>query len=161
MSSLLFSDGETRWTVDGLSFEDFIRQNGIDDCNFIKMDIEGGEYSVIPTMTEYLKKHHPTVCLSLHPRFAVPGGKGLLRKFKTATMRFQKTSAIIRNVGFYRHFYNPSGWAPHPSRGSFWERILRRLDRATLKPVVLLMAYLYGIFGEERTALVMTDVKWH
>src|SRR6185437_4254023 len=61
VSSLLFGDRKTHWTVQGMTFEDFVRQNDIVDCNFIKIDIEGGEYALLPTMLDYLRTHRPTV----------------------------------------------------------------------------------------------------
>jgi FkbM family methyltransferase len=69
MSSLLFADSKTSWVVDGITFDDFIKNNNITDCNFIKMDIEGGEAFVLPTMENYLKIHKPVLYLSIHPCF--------------------------------------------------------------------------------------------
>ena len=68
-SSLLISDSKTKWTVDGISFEEFIELNKINDCNFIKMDIEGGEEIILPTMKNYLMREKPTLYLSIHPLF--------------------------------------------------------------------------------------------
>lgn len=68
-SSLLFADSKTSWIVDGITFNEFIKENTIHDCNFIKMDIEGGEAIVLPTMKEYLEKNKPVLYLSMHPPF--------------------------------------------------------------------------------------------
>jgi FkbM family methyltransferase len=46
--------------------ETFFKENNINDCNFIKMDIEGGEYNVIPTIKNLLKNKKITLYLSLH-----------------------------------------------------------------------------------------------
>lgn len=69
ISSLRFGDLKTSWVVEGITFDDFIRENTITDCNFIKMDIEGGEAIVLPTMKEYLIKNKPVLHLSMHPLF--------------------------------------------------------------------------------------------
>ena len=53
--------------MEGISFDQFIIDNSIDDCNFIKMDIEGGEFTVLPTMQNFLHKEKPTIHLSLNP----------------------------------------------------------------------------------------------
>ena len=45
-----------------------IEKHQIKDCNFIKMDIEGGEVTVIPNIKNYLKRNKPTLYLSLHPK---------------------------------------------------------------------------------------------
>jgi FkbM family methyltransferase len=50
MSSLLFAGGKTSWTVDGVSFQEWIAASGITDCNFAKIDIDGAGYSLLPTM---------------------------------------------------------------------------------------------------------------
>src|SRR6185312_4907037 len=63
VSSLLFGNRRTHWTVQALSFEDFLRRYQIGDCSFIKMDIEGGEYALLPSMRGYLRAHRPTVHL--------------------------------------------------------------------------------------------------
>lgn len=69
ISSLRFGNSETAWVVDGITFDDFIRENNIGDCNFIKMDIEGAETIVLPTMKEYLLHNKPVLYLSMHPAF--------------------------------------------------------------------------------------------
>ena len=44
-SSLQFAESKTSWIVDGITFDSFIKNNNITDCNFIKIDIEGGAYT--------------------------------------------------------------------------------------------------------------------
>lgn len=69
LSSLLFADSKTSWIVDGITFDEFINGNKIKDCNFIKIDIEGGEAIVLPSMKNYLKRNKPVLYLSMHPPF--------------------------------------------------------------------------------------------
>ncbi len=69
MSSLLFADSKTSWVVEGITFSEFIKENNIIDCNFIKMDIEGGEVLVLPTMKQFLEEVKPILYLSMHPHF--------------------------------------------------------------------------------------------
>ena len=69
MSSILFKDSKTSWVVEGITFEDFIIKNNIKDCNFIKMDIEGGEAIILPSMKNYLEINKPILFLSIHPCF--------------------------------------------------------------------------------------------
>jgi|GEM_PF-709376 len=53
--------------VHGLDLESFLALNGIDDCNFIKMDIEGGEYTLIPGLWRRLPQLGlPTLYVSFH-----------------------------------------------------------------------------------------------
>jgi FkbM family methyltransferase len=67
MSSIVFEKSSTSCKVEGITFHQFILDNSIKDCNFIKIDIEGGEFTVLPTMQEFLEKEKPTIHLSLHP----------------------------------------------------------------------------------------------
>ena len=55
--------------INSITFQQFILENSINDCNFIKFDIEGAEYLVLPDMLEFLKKEKPTIYLSTHPTF--------------------------------------------------------------------------------------------
>ncbi len=66
LSSTVFEKSPTSWEVKGITFYQFILENSINDCNFVKMDIEGGEFTVLPTMKEFLEKEKPTIHLSLH-----------------------------------------------------------------------------------------------
>jgi FkbM family methyltransferase len=67
LSSTIFEKSPTSWKVKGITFHQFILDNSIKDCNFVKIDIEGGEFMVLPTMQEFLEKEKPTIHLSLHP----------------------------------------------------------------------------------------------
>lgn len=44
------------------------------DTDFLKMDIEGGEYAAIPAMRDFLSAKRPVVLLSLHPRMLAKAG---------------------------------------------------------------------------------------
>jgi FkbM family methyltransferase len=105
-SSLLFGAKKTHWTVDGFSFDDYIERQGVGSCNFIKMDIEGGEYQVLPGMAAYLRANRPTLLLSLHPCYLK------LRPFGwpgRVVARIAATLKIIRLIRFYRYIYDHRG----------------------------------------------------
>ena len=106
VSSQLFGDRRTHWTVPGLSFEDFVRQNAITDCNFIKIDIEGGEYQLLPTMSNYLRAHRPTLHLSLHPCHLGKRGIGWIGKIIARVASTLRIRPILR---LYRHLYDNRG----------------------------------------------------
>ena len=67
ISSMMFKKSSSSKEVKGITFEEFVLENSIEDCNFIKMDIEGAEFTVLPTMKKFLEKEKPTIHLSLHP----------------------------------------------------------------------------------------------
>jgi FkbM family methyltransferase len=53
--------------VDGVPLEDFMANQAITGCSLIKMDIEGGEYSLIPGRWRRLAAHAmPTLLVSFH-----------------------------------------------------------------------------------------------
>jgi FkbM family methyltransferase len=114
-SSLLFTAGKTVWTVKALTFADFIRQNDIRDCNFVKMDIEGGEFIVLPGMLEYLRQNRPTLLLSLHPCFIYPHffedrpGINLAWRAARVFVSFLITINVLRRLRFYRFLYDDNG----------------------------------------------------
>jgi len=48
-------DTGNSYSVQGKTFTTFLKENNIDHADLIKMDIEGGEFSVIPAMADGLK----------------------------------------------------------------------------------------------------------
>jgi FkbM family methyltransferase len=51
----------------GITLEDFMATNTITGCRLIKMDVEGGEYEVIPGRWRRLAAHGmPSLCVSFH-----------------------------------------------------------------------------------------------
>jgi FkbM family methyltransferase len=110
MSSLLFSDCKKARTVPSLTFDDLIRRNEVTKCWFNRMDIEGGEYEMLPTILTYLRKHRPKLYLSLHPDNLIPTeGNGTFVKCCRGIISFVTTLRKLGNIRFYRHFYDCHG----------------------------------------------------
>ena len=66
-SSLLPAPGAAGGAlVPCMRWPDWLAFTGADRPDFIKMDIEGGEFEVIPSMAEYLQRERPALYLSLH-----------------------------------------------------------------------------------------------
>jgi FkbM family methyltransferase len=160
MSSLLFSGAKTSWMVDGMNFQEWTEQNEIGDCNFIKIDIEGGEYSVLPTMAKYLRRQRPTLLLSLHPCFIGDlAAKSIEGRFRRAIFRLRNTMNLLKIVQFYRHMYDPLGKVPGSTISSLRTRIHHALAVPTWKPVVFLVLALRSVLGKP-SVLVLTDQPW-
>ena len=66
-SSTTFKKSSSSLEVPSTTLEQFFRDNSIDDCNFIKIDIEGGEFAVLPAASKFLEEKKPTLHISLHP----------------------------------------------------------------------------------------------
>lgn len=67
MTSCLF--GGHAFAAYCLTLETYFKANGITDCNFIKMDIEGAEYLVLPQAVSFLERLGAVLYLSVHPQF--------------------------------------------------------------------------------------------
>ena len=93
MSSLLFAGAAVTWEAAGVTLERFLVDHRIGDCSFIKMDIEGGEFEVLPAIADYLTERRPTLYLSLHPGFVPDPEPGM--------------TAISGVLATYRHVYTP------------------------------------------------------
>jgi FkbM family methyltransferase len=61
-------------TIETITIESLIEQQDInpDHISLIKMDIEGGEKIVVPSLVNFLKKHKPVFYISLHRCFLRP-----------------------------------------------------------------------------------------
>ncbi|MGB1249489.1 MAG: FkbM family methyltransferase [Candidatus Promineifilaceae bacterium] len=110
MSSVLYDDAEHSWEIEGIQFDDFLSRFQVGKCGFIKMDIEGGEYLVLPTMRAYLSAAKPTLLISFHPRFlGNQFGKGLRFKAQRFTVRLTKMLRLLPTLNAYTHHYDMFG----------------------------------------------------
>ncbi len=66
-SSLLADDARIAWEVRATTLQGFMEGHGVESCNFIKMDGEGGETVILPSIATFLAAEKPTLHLSLHP----------------------------------------------------------------------------------------------
>lgn len=102
-------------TLSDNNFND-VRGISIDELNFfknitfIKMDIEAGEYYLIPAMRKYLKSIRPTLYLSLHPQFLkeamnISGTKDSYSESRI----FILTKKLLDSLDFYKYIYDCEG----------------------------------------------------
>ena len=71
MSSVLFADEDQSWKVETIDLNNFLEIKNLTELQpiFLKMDIEGGEYELVPTLRNALEKTNSALFLSLHPEF--------------------------------------------------------------------------------------------
>lgn len=67
MTSTLFNYGS--FMSPCLTLEEFFQRHNITDCNFIKMDIEGGEFFVLPQAWPFLEQQKIPLYLAIHGQF--------------------------------------------------------------------------------------------
>lgn len=140
-SSFLFAGEQTTWQVESVALREFLREQQIAGGVFIKIDIEGGEYDLVPGLRPLLRSHDMDVYLSLHPSFL----KSYLRKrcqpgrsrVRRRLLFFSKHCRLLRGLPF-RHLYGRSG--------------------ALLKPLALKYEALAN--GRFPTELVATNKTW-
>jgi len=52
--------------VDSVIFKDLFALYNLNKVDFIKMDIEGGEFLILPTIIDFLREQKPTLLISFH-----------------------------------------------------------------------------------------------
>ncbi|MCX6936333.1 MAG: FkbM family methyltransferase [Verrucomicrobia bacterium] len=97
MSSVLFADRAGGWTAPARRLDSFEADWPVLPHCFAKIDIEGGEFDVLPSMTPVLLRRRATVFLSLHQHFFLKPylGRGFLSKLQG------ELRLLIRIIRFY------------------------------------------------------------
>ena len=74
MTSLINKNPKGK-TVDVLKFpwQTFLDASGLETPDLLKIDIEGGEFILLPAIRDYLATHKPTLYLSTHAGYLEPG----------------------------------------------------------------------------------------
>ncbi len=99
-SSSLLLASEAGWEVDALPLREIVRDAGAPA--FLKMDVEGYEFTLAEQLAEILKTSDTTALLALHPHFF-----GIARKARmgrTSTLRKLSGSLAKRTIGRYEGF---------------------------------------------------------
>ena len=81
MSSMMHTNAEVSWEVEAItpaSVEALVDPN---EPLFIKIDVEGAEYEIVPALGSLLARPKIAVLIAFHPRFAAGGGFRLHRSF--------------------------------------------------------------------------------
>ncbi len=67
MSSVLLHDAATTWSADALTPDELAGMVAEGERLVVKLDIEGGEYALLPTLTDLLSRPDAVLLVSLHP----------------------------------------------------------------------------------------------
>ncbi len=116
MSSLLFAGSTESWPVELHRIEEFESEWKAGAPVFMKIDIEGGEYELLPHLRSFIRRHRPTLCLSLHPQFLLfpYRGQGVFRRLRGELALLASTWRAYRHVfSLYPFLYNPAGGRLH------------------------------------------------
>ncbi len=98
MSSVLLGDSEGSTEVQSVNLSDFISERELSDEKlFIKMDVEGFEYEILPALGETIQSlEKASFLISLHPQF-------LLEKLDAEIPAGKLKTSLIRKAFFERH----------------------------------------------------------
>ncbi|MGG3282954.1 FkbM family methyltransferase [Paenibacillus solani] len=98
------------YDVKGITFDQLLIDNDIKNVNFIKMDIEAGEYQVLPTMRDYLEKNKPILYLSMHPPFILDSAELQFRRHNDKFKHLEYlTERLMSSLDFYKYIYDSNG----------------------------------------------------
>ncbi|PGV59428.1 methyltransferase FkbM [Bacillus cereus] len=108
--SLIPTISDNSCTVDCITIHELINKYNIKDLSLIKIDIEGSEYSLIPSMKKFLELEKTTLYLSLHPPFL----RENLRRQYTCTNELEYNynkinKNLIENLQMYKYIYDVHG----------------------------------------------------
>jgi FkbM family methyltransferase len=92
---------------------------------FINMDIEGGEYIVLPAMKNWLRERKPTLLLSLHPGFLLSIKQQNRIKLLRYIRRFIEQIKIYKSIKFYEYIYDVENGKKISSLGVFKLKFVR------------------------------------
>ena len=130
-SSILFSDMKTSWLVKSINLRDFVEKEGLQSPLFIKVDVEGGEYSLIPTLASFFKDYQPIVLyLSLHPEFlamSTSSSNTPIAKLKRTIKLITAHLRLAQSLKSFKFIYDIYG-----NRTSVWTGFFKALNSENL-----------------------------
>ncbi|GGB46393.1 hypothetical protein GCM10011316_18130 [Roseibium aquae] len=89
MTSLLKANAADAVDVATLGWNDFAGQTNLSAVSLVKMDIEGAEFFLLPTLLEWLQAHRPAFYLSTHAPYLAED------------VRREKMGEVARLLAFY------------------------------------------------------------
>lgn len=117
-------DGEREVTVPMIEINHFLKIAGMEDVDFIKIDIEGAEYEVISAMAAFLDRNRPAIWLATHAGYRL-SRRSFFSKVKSAATILWLNWKMLRVLIRYKHYYT---WDEArktfvESKGSNWRRL--------------------------------------
>jgi FkbM family methyltransferase len=96
-TSLLNADGTAGSDVLTLDFAQFANSVSLDRVSLVKLDVEGAEFDLLPTLTPWLTKQRPGLLLSTHAPFL------------SETDRRQRMADLVAALEFYPRWQDETG----------------------------------------------------
>ena len=97
-------DAGSRWEIEQLSFSTLLSRAELDTADFLKVDIEGAEYELVPAIRSTLTSEWPTLYIAFHPNLLVDK-RSLSARLSSSLRALQKNRRLLRALLPYRHHY--------------------------------------------------------
>lgn len=96
------------WSVKTVGVLDLLREHSIPDSLFIKMDVEGYEYELLPRLIADLRERRFTLHVALHPYWRGADIRGRLTRLRKRLRMGADNLRLVQSVRGVR-FHNPWG----------------------------------------------------
>jgi FkbM family methyltransferase len=132
-------DTGARWQVEQVSFSTLLARAALDTADFVKMDIEGAEYDLVPAMIG-----RPTLYIAFHPNLLVDK-RSLRARLSSSLRALWSNHRLLRALMPYRHHY------VYDVEGESFRDIRNRNRLRILFPLPLRSSFLIGscLFSNE------------
>lgn len=110
-SSILINDYKSSWEVKLTNIISFLDKVHTNEPIFIKMDIEGYEYILLPKIINLLKEHKPTLFLSIHPQIIANSvnGNNLISKIKRRLKMINLHKSLTESLSIFPYCKKSNG----------------------------------------------------
>ena len=98
------SDAGARWETEQLSFATLLERAGLAAADFVKIDVEGAEYDLVPALLSRLEGASPTLYVALHPNLLVEK-RSVAARFSSSLRALRANHRFLRALLTYRHHY--------------------------------------------------------
>lgn len=115
MSSALLADAETSWSVTAVTPAELAAMTAKATRLLVKLDIEGGEYRLLPALAPLLARPGTSLLVSFHP--------AILRESREAAPRATMAAALAALEGLRSYAVGPDGPEPAVPDAAALERI--------------------------------------
>lgn len=112
LSSVLQSDSANAWSATAVTLPIFLEREGVSGRLFIKMDIEGFEYRLLPHLTSVFNRYDTTILISFHSEFlraSLRRPDETLYQRLLRRLRFVRAHKNLLRALPFRSFYSLSG----------------------------------------------------
>lgn len=109
MSSVHHTNAATSWEVPTITPAEIAAMLPAEGPVFVKIDVEGAEYSIVPTLAPLLARENLTALVSFHPRFAA-GGHPRWHKTFPMTKRVFDVFRGFRIYRVHKRHVTPAPW---------------------------------------------------